>query len=364
VLAIDVLIVGAGPAGLRAAASAGSAGASVVVVDAQDRPGGQLIKQTHKFFGSRRQLASRRGIDIAGDLYAEARSSGNVVFLFEAHALGRYPDGMVLVEHHGRVSKFRPRRLILTTGARERPLAFPNNDLPGIYGAGAVQTLMNVYGVKPACRVLMVGAGNIGLIVSYQLAQAGVEVAAVVEAASVVGGYAVHAARIRRNGIEILTSHTIREALGTTQVEAVHVHALDAKGRSVAGSTRRFEVDAICVAVGLTPEVELLRLSGCCLAYVSELGGHVPMRSTGLETSVPGVYVAGDAAGIEEASSAMVEGTLAGAHAAASLGYGGFGLQQVCVDAAAELSSLRAGPFGERIRRGLQRVELVGGKSC
>ena len=79
--------------------------------------------------------------------------------------------------------KIRPSKIILATGASEKFLEFPGNDLPGIYGAGAVQTLMNVAGVKPAERVLMVGAGNIGLIVSYQLMQAGVEVAGIIEAA-------------------------------------------------------------------------------------------------------------------------------------------------------------------------------------
>ena len=88
--------------------------------------------------------------------------------------LGIYEDGIVTVFYHGKHMKIRPSKIILATGASEKFLEFPGNDLPGIYGAGAVQTLMNVAGVKPAERVLMVGAGNIGLIVSYQLKQAGI----------------------------------------------------------------------------------------------------------------------------------------------------------------------------------------------
>ena len=99
--------------------------------------------------------------------------------------------------------KKRPSKIILATGASEKFLEFPGNDLPGIYGAGAVQTLMNVAGVKPAERVLMVGAGNIGLIVSYQLMQAGVEVAGIIEAAPKIGGYLVHASKIRLSGLGI-----------------------------------------------------------------------------------------------------------------------------------------------------------------
>ena len=93
-------------------------------------------------------------------------------------------------------------------------LAFVNNDLPGVYGAGAVQTLMNLYGVVPGNNILMVGAGNIGLIVSYQLLQAGIKVEAIVEALPKIGGYLVHAAKIRRLGVPIYTSHSLKEVYG------------------------------------------------------------------------------------------------------------------------------------------------------
>ena len=92
------------------------------------------------------------------------------------------------------------RLLLLRGGASEKFLAFENNDLPGIYGAGAVQTLMNLYGVLPGQEIMMVGSGNIGLIVSYQLLQAGVKVKAIIEAAPTIGGYKVHASKIRRLG--------------------------------------------------------------------------------------------------------------------------------------------------------------------
>ena len=89
-------------------------------------------------------------------------------------------------------------------------ILFPGNDLPGVYGAGAVQTLMNMYGVRPGKSVLMIGSGNIGLIVSYQLMQAGVKVKALVEALPHIGGYAVHASKIRRLGIPILKTCALK----------------------------------------------------------------------------------------------------------------------------------------------------------
>ncbi|MCJ7795906.1 MAG: NAD(P)/FAD-dependent oxidoreductase, partial [Thermoleophilia bacterium] len=319
----QVVVVGAGPAGLCAALSAASLGAQVVLIDRESRPGGQLVKQTHMFFGSRGQYAGTRGIDIARILYGKVLGTGGVEVLLDGTVLGRYPDSVVTVERAGRYIKLKPERLVVATGASEKVLPFPNNDLPGIYGAGAVQTLMNVHGVRPGERVLMVGAGNIGLIVSYQLLQAGVEVVGIIEAAPTIGGYLVHAAKVRRSGVPILTSYTIKEAYGEQALEGVVVWQLDERWQPIPGTERDISVDVVCVAVGLSPLTELLFQAGCEMRYVAELGGHVPTRDDDLQTTVPGIYVAGDCSGIEEASSAIVEGTLAGASAAASLGLGG-----------------------------------------
>lgn len=179
----EILVIGGGPAGLSAACAAAELGASVLLCERDYLPGGQLVKQTHKFFGSEKQYAGERGIHIGNLLIEKAKHHPNIEILTEATVLGIYEDGIVTVFYHGKHMKIRPSKIILATGASEKFLEFPGNDLPGIYGAGAVQTLMNVAGVKPAERVLMVGAGNIGLIVSYQLMQAGVEVAGIIEAA-------------------------------------------------------------------------------------------------------------------------------------------------------------------------------------
>lgn len=353
----QIAVIGGGPAGLRAAVAAAQLGAQVLLLDESDHLGGQLIKQTHKFFGSQQQFAGSRGIAIAKKLEAAARSQENIAILQEATVLGIYEDGVLLAEHKGRVIKVRAQRIIVAVGACERMLAFPNNDLPGVYGAGAVQTLMNVHGVRPGRRVLMVGAGNIGLIVTYQLLQAGVEVAAIVEAAPTIGGYLVHAAKVRRAGVPIYTSHTIKEAHGEEAVEGATIWQLDANRQPVACTERHFAVDVICLAVGLSPLSDLLWQAGCQMKYVPELGGTVAVRDAHLCTSNPRIYVAGDVAGVEEASSAMVEGQLAGLSAALSLGLGGKEAQEQLAEAKAQLSALRAGPVGEKIRAGLAWVE-------
>lgn len=356
----EILVIGAGPAGLAAASAAAFLGASVLICERDDAPGGQLVKQTHKFFGSEKQYAGDRGIYIGRRLTGAVRENPQIELMTDATVLGIYDDGIVTVLHDNRHLKIRPQKTIVATGAAEKFLAFPGNDLPGIYGAGAVQTLMNVAGVRPAERVLMVGAGNIGLIVTYQLLQAGVQVAGVIEAAPKIGGYLVHASKIRRAGVPILTRHTVCEAFGTDQLEGVRICRLDDQGQKIPGSEETVACDTLCLAVGLTPLTELCWQAGCEMAWIRELSGHVPIVDENLETSVPGLYAAGDVSGIEEASSAMVEGRLAGLAAAGSLGYRPEQAKEEILAARAELAELRSGPTGGKIMAGLARMREAG----
>lgn len=355
----DIVVVGGGPAGLCAAISAASMGAKVTVIERSSNLGGQLVKQTHMFFGSQKQYASVRGVDISGILSDELKKYGdNVEILLDATVIGMYEDGVLTVEYGEEYIKIKPKSVIVATGASEKFLAFPNNDLPGIYGAGAVQTLMNVHGVAPGNSVVMVGAGNIGLIVSYQLMQAGIKVKAIVDAAPRIGGYLVHASKIRRMGIPIMTSHTIKYAHGKDKLEKVTLQKLDENWKPVPGSEIDIEADVMCISVGLSPLAELLWQIGCEMKFVPELGGHVPVRNSDMETSVSNVFVAGDVAGVEEASSAMVEGRLAGLCAARKLGYDKQDYEALKADCVNQLNDLRSGPVGEKIRKGIE--QLVG----
>lgn len=354
----DIAIIGGGPAGLMAALTAANVGAKVLLLERDRHLGGQLVKQTHKFFGSEKQHASVRGIAIAKLLEQELDAlHENVTVWQHATAIGLYEDAVLTVDHDGIYKKVRAKKIIAATGANEKYLSFPNNDLPGIYGAGAVQTMMNVHGVKPGHRVLMIGAGNIGLIVSYQLLQAGVDVAAIVEGLPTIGGYVVHASKIRRAGVPILTSHTIVRADGDGAVERAVIAEVDASWNIVPGTEKTIDCDVICISVGLSPLAELLWQAGCAMRYIRELGGHVPLRNESLETSVEGLYIAGDVTGIEEASAAMVEGHLAGLEAAASLGFKSPDYGHEREDCLLQLKQLRSGPTGEKIRLGLSRAE-------
>lgn len=321
----EVVIIGGGPAGLAAAIETGRAGAKTLLVDENARPGGQLFKQIHKFFGSRNHRAGIRG-DRHRQGAAGTDGGGGRRGVAQKHG-GRYPFGQA--DSHragGRVRQKPPRtvsaeRILLATGGQESSIPFQGWTMPGVMGAGCAQTMINVNRVLPGRRALIVGSGNVGLIVSYQLMQAGADVVGIVEAADHIGGYGVHAAKIRRAGVPIYLSHTIIRAEGAGQgVERAVIGKLGPDGRALPGSEIILEVDTICLAVGLSPSSKLAQMCGLRMDFVPALGGWLPIHDENMESPARGFYVAGDLAGVEEANTAMDEGRLAGIAIAESLG--------------------------------------------
>jgi sarcosine oxidase subunit alpha len=355
----NLAIIGGGPAGLSAAICAASSGAKITLIDDSLELGGQLIKQTHKFFGSKKQFAGIRGIEIAKNLLQKIKKYKNIELICNATVTGYYEDGILTIVQgsNGDIFiKLLPDRIIVATGASENMLTFVNNDLPGVYGAGAVQTLMNLYGVVPGNNILMVGAGNIGLIVSYQLLQAGIKVEAIVEALPKIGGYLVHAAKIRRLGVPIYTSHSLKEVYGNDGVEKAVISEINKDFEFIPGTEKELKVDTICLAVGLSPLSDLLWQAGCQMKYIAELGGYVALRDDNMKSSLDNIYIAGDVAGIEEASSAMLEGRIAGLNAAVSLGYRVDNFLELNRNLRKELKELRANPLSEKVKIGLEKA--------
>ncbi len=351
----EVVVIGAGPAGLAAAIEMARCGAQVLVVDENLQPGGQLFKQIHKFFGSKEHNAGIRGVDIGKRLLQQTQEYKVEVWLGCA-ATGIFSEGVVSVLHEGTTKTIHAKRILVSTGASENSLRFPGWTLPGVMGAGAAQTMVNVNRVLPGKRVLMVGSGNVGVIVAYQLMQAGAEIVGIVEGMPKVGAYGVHAAKIRRAGVPFYLGHTIVQAKGEERVEKA-VIAQFQNGEVVAGTEKEAQVDIICIAVGLAPLTELAWMAGVRHEFVPELGGWMPWHDENMCSSCPEVYVAGDTAGVEEANTAMDEGRLAGVCIAASLGH----LNET--QAAAEkakfldsLNTLRQGPFGQRRLQAKQRI--------
>lgn len=313
----DLIVIGAGPAGLSAATEAAGVGMKVAVYDENAKPGGQLFKQIHKFFGSEEHKAKLRGFNIGKELLQEASKAGVEVHL-NAQISGIHDFNGVSVIEDGEVRFVKGTNIIIATGASENMIPFDGWTLPGVIGAGAAQTMVNLHRVLPGKKVLMVGSGNVGLVVSYQLMQAGIDVVAVIDAAPRIGGYGVHAAKLARIGVPFYLSHTIIKAVGDEKVEKAVISEVDSNFLPIKGTEKEFEVDTICMAVGLSPMSKLARIAGCKMV---DKGGLVPECNPYGETSVPGIFVAGDVAGIEEASSAMIEGRIAGAAAAKRSGY-------------------------------------------
>jgi thioredoxin reductase len=344
----QVAIIGGGPAGLAAAIEIARGGGQATVMDENHRPGGQLFKQIHKFFGSHEHQAGVRGYAIGEQLLKETSEMGVDVML-NTSVYGIFDNFKIGYIEQKREQLLQAERIILAAGASENTLALPNGTLPGVMGAGAAQTMINVHRVLPGRKIIMVGSGNVGLIVSYQLLQAGADVVALLEAAPEIGGYGVHASKIRRTGVPILTSHTIKEVVGKCQVEGVIVVELDGSMAQKPGSEQFIEADTVCIAVGLNPLTELAWLAGCEFVYIPVLGGNVPRHDTNMETTVKGLYVAGDISGVEEASSALDEGRLAGIACAESLGlYSSGEARQLKAAVWDRLDSLRTGPFGQK----------------
>ncbi|MFH1221211.1 MAG: FAD-dependent oxidoreductase [Candidatus Eisenbacteria bacterium] len=297
---IGVLVIGAGPAGIAAALELAPHGVDVIIVDDKHQIGGKLVLQTHSFFGTVADCyAGTRGIDIAAMLGSEIEKHPTIRVMLGATAVACYHDKKIGVVTESEYILVSPRRLLIASGAREKALAFPGWDLPGVYGAGAFQTLVNRDLVRPSERLFIVGGGNVGLIAAYHAVQAGIAVVGLAEAMPEVGGYKVHEDKIKRLGVPVLTSHTVKCASGKDRVESVTVVEVDRDFHEIAGTEKTFLSDTVLVAVGLSP--------------VSEL--HEQAKRFGME-----VHSAGDALEIAEASAAIFSGRIAGREIAQSLG--------------------------------------------
>ncbi len=296
----NVLIIGGGPAGITAALELAPLGIDVLIIDDKHRLGGKLVLQTHSFFGTVADCyAGTRGIDIATKLSQEIEKYPNIRVMLNTTAVACYGDKNIGVVNDSEYMLINPKKLLIAAGAREKALSFPGCDLPGVYGAGAFQTLVNRDLIRPSDKLFIVGGGNVGLIAAYHALQAGIKVVGLVEAMPQVGGYKVHQDKIKRLGVPVWTSHTIKCAGGKDKVEWVTVAQVDKNFKETPGTEKTFLADTLLVAVGLNPVNEL----------------YDQAKKFGMD-----VYSAGDALEIAEASAAIFSGKIAGRQIAKSLG--------------------------------------------
>lgn len=351
----DVLVVGGGPAGMNAALASADAGAKVVLLDKFSKLGGQLVKQTHKFFGWADKGGGSRGIYLAEEMAEKIKANKNIKVLLGYELVGTYSEGNFLASSWEDHFKIRSKKLIVCSGASERMILFENNDLPGVMGAGAVQTLVNEYGVLPGERFLIVGSGNVGVILGYQLLQAGAHVDAVIDVLTKMGGaYWVHAAKLQRFGVPLLLGRTLVSVSGSEHVEEATSVRVDEKMEPIKGTEIHHNVDVVALAVGLMPLSDIFLMMGVKTIFIPELGGFVPWHDELGHTSNSNVYVAGDAGGIEEATTASLSGALAGLSAARDLG---FYVEQSLVSAyQMQLDNFRKSSLSKKVIQGLEKM--------
>ena len=276
----DVLIIGAGPAGLAAALAASKAGKKTILVDEQAEPGGELLSSPNAM------IDGRNAWDWLAETLARLQADDNIIIVGRTTAFGYYNDNFVglsqrLSEHlaskdlsgpRERLWRVRAKRVILATGAIERPLVFGGNDRPGIMLAGAARTYLGRYGVVVGKRPVVVTSHDSAYDIAFALAREGAKVGAIVDLRS---GIAVHLrAEATKLGIEILLDQTIVNTGGRKRVSFVEVAPVAGEGAS--GTARKIPCDVVLMSGGWTPSVHLFSQSRGSLVWSESLGAPVP----------------------------------------------------------------------------------------
>ncbi|MFE2881109.1 sarcosine oxidase subunit delta family protein [Streptomyces sp. NPDC059272] len=307
----DLLVVGAGPAGLAAASAAAGTGARVILADDRPELGGSLLDTAELH-------------DWVGELNETLTTAPDVRILRRTTVFGHYDDNHLLAverrtNHLGaaapthlsreRVWRIRARRVVLATGAHERSLAFPDNDRPGVMLAASARAYLNRYGVLPGRKAVVLTTNDSAYAAALDLAAAGLEITAIVDTRP--SEPEEWASRAREAGMEVLPGHAVAGTEGTPRLTAVTV----APYGEPTGTTRQFTADLLLVSGGWNPVAHLFSQAGGRLRYDDTLGSFVP------DTCRQLVEVAGSANGVLDLPGVLAQGAAAGARAIEAEGY-------------------------------------------
>ena len=319
----DVAVIGAGPAGMVSATTCAQAGASVILLERDAWAGGKLGIQSQPLQGPVTIFGGLNGFAHQAWLMNEASDAGVVVRVgvevdqlsppaVSGDSFRLTVEGML--DSEGLVSA---RAVILATGSEEPEPDFPGSNLHGVMRSGAAQVALNVRAKLVGRRIVMAGSDNSGLLIAQNLLGAGAEIVAVLEKGSKVEGREVNASPLRQAGVEVLTSTPLIEAVGDGKLERVRVQQLEYSGVA----TRDIEADTLCVAWPREPNSRLAVDAGCPTLEIEILGGIMPIHDLNFVTLVNGLFVCGDASGVESGATAIESGRLAGLAASRLLGF-------------------------------------------
>lgn len=330
----ELLVIGGGPAGLSAAAIAADAGLDVVLVDERTKLGGQYFKQPavagtgpppDAQFAAGRALIERTiaaGVEVRNGLQVWGAFGLDAVCAVGAGARWRFVCDA----------------LILAPGAYERAVPFPGWTLPGVMTTGAAQTLWRSYGVAPGRRILVSGNGPLNMQVAAELGEGGATIVGLAELAerpvprrlpaltrmaladpTLIHGGLRYRAKLARARVPVMYGSVVVRVDGDDRARSAVVMAVDQAGRRLAGSERRFDVDAVCLGFGFVPSTDIARALGCRHEVFTPGGDLVTVAGERGATSHERVWVVGDGSGIRGARHAQAQGELAGLDAARAL---------------------------------------------
>lgn len=352
----EVIIIGAGPAGLSAAAACAEKKLDVLVIDEYMKPGGRLLGQLYE----EPDGGWWNGIEKSADLYERAKRLG-VEFSLQTSVnnIEKMDDKWIIYTN---VKTYDTEHLLLATGAAESPVPVPGWTLPGVMSVGAAQVMTNVHRVQPGDKGVIIGVNVLSAAIAMELQMAGCEVASMTlpkqnqltkDAAKPkeVMNSLLHVSHMAPSAImrwgSSLMKNDFMKQLGLTfypkqgfkmwdipvqirkavtdiygdgRVEGVTLATIDTDGNVIQGSEEQLSCDFVCISGGLYPLVELAALTGCPFYLVEELGGYVPLHNQRMETTLKGLYVAGNITGIEGAKVAIAQGRTAGLTIASKAG--------------------------------------------
>ncbi len=314
----DVAVIGSGPAGMAAAIKAKEEGAeNVIILERQEQLGGLLHQCVHNGFG-----LLYFGQDLTGPEYArrfaEKIEDLGIQVLLETMVTRISPERrLTAVSARQGYLSLQPKSIVLAMGCRERSrgqLNIPGTRPAGIFTAGTAQRLVNVEGFLPGKKVVILGSGDVGLIMARRLTLEGAEVKAVVEILPYVGGLIRNEVQCLHDfNIPLLLEHTITRIHGEQRVEGVTVAQVDKNKRPLPGTEQEIDCDTLLLSVGLIPENELSLMAGIRLDPLT--GG--PLVDEWRETSAPGIFAGGNVVHVHDlVDNVSWEAEIAGAGAA------------------------------------------------
>ncbi|UPK86727.1 2Fe-2S iron-sulfur cluster-binding protein [Pseudomonas sp. A2] len=307
-LFVDLAVIGAGPAGLRAALDAANAGAKVLLVEQQPVLGGSLTY-------ARFDIAGTRATSLRQELLAAVEGHPNIQVLLDATCNGWFTDNYLPVIQHKRLYKVRASRCLVAAGSFDQPVVFRNNDLPGVMLTSAVQRLMKLYAVKPGQRAVVLTGHDDGYLAALDLQEQGVAVAAVVDMRAAPADAAV-AAELKRRDIPVHLGSTVYEALhkaGMRHVSGVDIRPITGQGK-VGPHGLRLACDLLCMSAGYMPVYQLPCQAGGKLAY------DVNRDEFAISNLPAGLDIAGSVNGRHALGNVLADATRGAADALAALG--------------------------------------------